>query len=894
MVELPRGTVTFFFSDIAGSTRLVESLGGDYPQLLERHREIVRAALADNNGVEVETEGDSFFAAFVSPSDAVRAAVEIQQATGAEQWPQDADLAVRVGLHTGEGRVAGGGYVGLDVHRAARIMAAAHGWQILLSEATRTLAERSLEDVVELRDLGEHRLRDLSGTERLFQVVADGIRSDFPALRTLDATPNNLPTQLTSFLGREREIDEVAERLARSRLLTLTGPGGTGKTRLSLQVAARLFERFRDGVYFIPLAPISDAALVPATIAQHLGLHERGGIDPMRALLDHLRDRELLLVVDNFEQLLTAATVIGELLRESPHLSVLVTSRAALHISGEQEFPVPPMAVPDPRRLPAELTQLTQYESVALFIERAAAVRPDFAATNANAPAIAEICVRLDGLPLAIELAAARIGVLPPRAILKRLGNSLDLLAGGVRDSPDRQRTLRGTIGWSYDMLEDPDRSLFSHLSVFVGGASLSAVEAVCGDLVQGDVLEPLASLVEKSLITQREALDGEPRFTMLETIREYALERSVEGGSHAELRKRHAEWFADLSENARPMLMSGQRGAWLDRVEQEHDNIRAAITWAVEQGEAKIGLSFIGALWRFWQMRGYLPEGRDRALGVLSIPAAADHPHELLSALDAAGGIAYWRGQMREARAFYGQALLVARQLGDRGAEAEQLYNLSFTYSFLAEPERTAEDVDEARRLAGEALAIFTELEDRPGQGRTNWQLSNLEVIDANFDEARQRAEYALAISIELDDRFMQAWSRWMLAIAAFRQERYADTLTELRAALQLFAEAGDISGHVLILTGFAALAERLGDREHAARLNGAVSGLAAASGTGLVAGVREQFGYDPGPPPTDPQIAAAWADGERMGIEQARACAFGFELGMEPAAQGRGGVAR
>ncbi len=885
MTELPTGTVTFFFSDIEGSTKLLEKLGSEYTELLERHNRIVRAGLARHGGVEVSTEGDSFFAAFQSATESVAAAVEIQRGIGAASWPQDAGLRIRIGLHSGEARVAADSYVGLDVHRAARIMGAAHGGQVLASEATRALAERSLGDGVELRDLGEHRLRDLSGRERLYQLVAPGLDAAMPPPRTLDATPNNLPIQLTSFLGREQEINAIIERLAGTRLLTLTGPGGTGKTRLSLQAAARVAERFKDGVYFVPLAPIADPALVPATIAQYVGLAERGGADPMQALLGHLADRQILLVVDNFEQVLPAAHLIGELLRGAAGLTALVTSRATLSVSGEQEFPVPPLALPDPRHLPAELSALTQYESVALFIERAVAVKANFAVTNQNAPAIAEICVRLDGLPLAIELAAARIRILSTQAILERLGKSLDLLGGGARDLPDRQRTLRGAIGWSYELLEERDRSLFGYLSAFVGGASLAAVEAVCGELVEGDLLEPLASLTEKSLVRESDGLEAEPRFSMLETIREFAMERSVASGRHGELQRRHAEWFTDLAETARPMLMSADRRVWLDRIEQEHDNIRAALSWALEVHAAPIGLRLVSALWRFWQMRGYLAEGHERAEAVLAIDGVEDDASLHYAALDALGGLAYWRGRHREAREAYVRALELARQLGERGAEAEQLYNISFTYSIPVAAERQPGDLDEAHRLAEEALVIYEELGDRPGHGKTAWQLANLELMASRFPESRQRAEEALTIFTELDDRFMLAWTHWGLAGVAFREGRLRDDAEHLRAALALFEEAKDVSGHVLILTAFSALADRIGDRERAARLSGAAAALARSSGTGIAERIREGLFYDPEPLRTDPDTAAAWADGEGMTVEEARACALETHVPEPPA---------
>lgn len=895
MSELPTGTVTFFFSDIEGSTRLLEALGPEYTELLERHNRIVRDAFAQHGGVEVSTEGDSFFAVFQSATQAVTAAVEMQRRIGAESWPQNSELRIRIGLHSGEARAAADSYVGLDVHRAARIMGAAHGGQVLASEATRGLVERTLGEGVELRDLGEHRLRDLSGRERLYQLVAPGLDAALPPPRTLDATPNNLPIQLTSFLGREREINQIIERLTATRLLTLTGPGGTGKTRLSLQAAARLADRFKDGVYFVPLAPIADPALVPATIAQYLGLPERGGADPMQALLSYLADREILLVADNFEQVLPAAHVIGELLRGAARLTALVTSRAPLSVSGEQEFPVPPLGLPDPEHLPSELSALTQYESVALFIERAAAVKANFSVTNENAPAIAEICVRLDGLPLAIELAAARIRILSPQAILERLGKSLDLLGGGARDLPDRQRTLRGAIGWSYEILEEPDRSLFGYLSVFVGGASLAAIEAVCGELIEGDVLEPLASLTEKSLIRENEGVQAEPRFSMLETIREFAMERSEASGRHAELQRRHAEWFADLGETARPMLMSADRRVWLDRIEQEHDNIRAALSWSLEVDAAQIGLRLVSALWRFWQMRGYLAEGHERTVAVLAIDGVEDRPDLRYAALDALGGLAYWRGRHGEARDAYGRALELARQLGDRQAEAEQLYNISFTYSIPVAAERQPGDVDEARRLAGEALVIYEELGDRPGHGKMAWQLANLELMASRFPESRQRAEEALAIFTELDDRFMLAWTHWGLAGVAFREGRLRDDAEHLRAALALFDEAKDVSGHVLILTAFSALANRIGDRARAARLSGAAAALARSSGTGIAERIREGLRYDPEPLRTDPDTAAAWADGEGMTVEEARACALEMvvpeSLMESPAASPSGG---
>jgi predicted ATPase/class 3 adenylate cyclase len=554
--SLPVGTVTFLFTDIEGSTRLGQAVGpARYGEILERHRELLRAAFSASGGIEVGTEGDSFFVVFERPAAAVAAAADGQRALAGAPWDPEATVRVRIGIHSGEGILADGTYVGNDVNRAARIAAAGHGGQTLLSETTSALVADALPPGTTLRPLGEHRLKDLR-PERLCQLVVDGLPQDFPPIRSLDARPNNLPTQLTTFVGREKELAEAAALLAGARLLTLTGPGGTGKTRLSLELASRLAERFPDGVWFVPLEPISEASLVPATIAHVLGLPDRGGRSPVERLIDHLAGRRVLLVLDNLEQVRSAAPVIAELLTGAPLLAVLATSRSALHVYGELEYPVPPLGVPDRRDRP-DADGLARYESVALFVERAMAVRPSFRLTAADAPAVAEICYRLDGLPLAIELAAARVKLLSPQAILGRLENRLALLSGGAQDLPARQQTLRGAIGWSYELLDEPDRILFADLSAFVGGASLDAIEAVCGPDQARDVLDGVSSLVDKSLLRQGEDITAEPRFTMLETIREYAAEQLAAAGRAEVVRDRHAAWFVELAEAAAGSLMA-------------------------------------------------------------------------------------------------------------------------------------------------------------------------------------------------------------------------------------------------------------------------------------------------------------------------------------------------
>ena len=549
-VELPTGTVTFLFTDIEGSTRLLQSLGEGYSDVLSQHHRLLREAVEGAGGVPIGTEGDSLFAAFDSPVAAVAAAVGAQRALAGADWPAGVSVRVRMGLHTGEGVVRDGTYVGLDVHRAARIAAVGHGGQVLLSDSTRALAEQSLPAGVVLRDLGRHRLKDLAQPEHIYDTVIEGLASEFPALRSLEAAPNNLPTQLTSFVGRAREVAEARRLLATTRLLTLTGPGGTGKTRLSLQVAAESIEDFPDGVFFVPLGPIEDAELVAPAIVSALGLHENPNEPPSARLIEYLRDRHLLLILDNFEQVLPAAGLVGDLLKGSPKVSVVVTSRATLHLYGEREYAVPPLGLPG-SGADLDPATISQYEAVALFIQRAGAVRPDFQITAANAPAVAEICSRLDGLPLAIELAAARVKLLPPQALLARLGKSLETLEAGSMDLPARQRTLRGAIAWSHDLLDDAAHQalrLLLHLRRWgrSGGGGIDLRRCVV------DVLSGLAGLVDQSLVRQEE-VDGEPRFVMLTTIREFAMERLVESGLAEDMARRHAAFCLGLAERAAP-----------------------------------------------------------------------------------------------------------------------------------------------------------------------------------------------------------------------------------------------------------------------------------------------------------------------------------------------------
>jgi predicted ATPase/class 3 adenylate cyclase len=876
MPELLTGTVTFLFTDIEGSTLLVRSQGDAWSALLERHREILRAAFAAHDGSEVGTEGDSFFVAFPSAPGAIAAAVDGQRALAAEPWPAGAEIRVRIGMHTGEATLSAKTYAGLHVHRASRIASVAHGGQVLVSGATRALLSE-LPEGVELRDLGDHRLKDLERPERIWQLVISPLPNDFPAIRSLDATPNNLPTRLTSFLGRESEIAHVEDLLERSRLLTLSGPGGTGKTRLSLAVAARSLDRFSDGVYFVELSAITDPDLVLPTVAMALSLPDHGNRTSLERLVDHLGEQRVLLVLDNFEQVTGAAGAVNDLLARCPKLTVLVSSRVVLRVSGEQEFLVPPLGLPDPANLP-DIDRLSQYESVALFIDRARAVKPGFEVTNQNAPAVAEICVRLDGLPRAIGLAVARIRILTPQAMLGRLTDRLGLAASGARDLPERQQTLRGAIAWSHDLLDEPDRVLFSDLSVFVGGAGLDAVERVCGTDLAGDVVDGLGSLVEKSLVRQVDGVAGEPRFEMLETIREFAAEQLVARGRSEVLRAAHAAAFVELAETAAPLVMGADKRRWLDQLEEDHDNLRAAFGWALEMGDAEAALRIGARLWRFWQMRGYLAEAGERLQVALALPSSHDHPQLRADALSAAAGVAYWRADAEQSRGWYEQEIEARRAIGDRPGLADALYGLSFTWSIL--DLKREEFAKKAREAIDAALEIYNDLGDEAGIGRAEWALANRSYGIGDIDDAIEHATHAREVFERIGDSFMLGWASFTLALGALSKEqaaghhlpeRRSDAARWLAEALSIFSEAQDVSAYTLVLDTLALVAYRNGDLERAARLTGAVRTLERTTGTGLNWWNRSVLEFAPDDAFDEPALAAAVGEGEAMTTEEA-----------------------
>jgi predicted ATPase/class 3 adenylate cyclase len=879
--ELPTGTVTFLFTDIEGSTRLLQQLGPAYARVLSEHQSLLRAAFAADGGVEVDMQGDAFFVAFATAPAAVKAAVEATRSLAAHPWPQGVTLQVRMGVHTGTPQVVGNHYVGLDVHLAARIAAAGHGGQVLLSQTTRHLVEHTLPEGVLLQELGVHRLKDLQQPERLAQLVLPGLPADFPPLRTLDTRQHNLSIQPTPLLGREAQLAALSAllRSADARVVTLTGPGGIGKTRLAVQVAAEVVDAFADGVWFVSLSRLVDPGLVVPTTAQTLGLKEQGNQSLAQTLRAHLADKHLLLVLDNFEQVVGAASDVAGLLEASPGLRVLVTSRLPLHLRGEREYPLVPLPLPKRDHLPLEV--LTQYAAVSLFIERAQAAKPDFTVTIANAPAIAEICTRLDGLPLALELAAARVKVLPPEVLLSRLSQRLQLLTGGARDAEARQQTMRAAIAWSDHLLAQEEQHLFRSMAVFVGGCTFEAAEAICaapeGAVPLGlDLLEGLSALIYHSLVQQREE-GGEPRFGMLQVIREYALERLEASGEAEALRRAHADYFLALAERMEPPLQGPETGAGLGRLEREYDNLRAALGWAQERGEAEIGLRLVAALREFWNARGHLREGRAWVEGLLAL--AVGDPDDIKSAARAVstgvraralftgGSLAMWQGDYAVAKRWLEEAEALGRATGDRWMEARALNALGT----LAAHE---ENLERAAARWADSLALMRALGDQRGIAIALHNLGNIAAYQGDLERAAASFKEAVSLARQEGDQQGVALGLSNLGAVARMGGEVAQAEALLREALTLLWKLGDLRACAGGLEELASTAGVAGQGERAARLLGSAAALREtldapppapwqAEVEQAVAAARTALGEE--------AWAAAFAAGRAMTLEQA-----------------------
>lgn len=776
----PAGTLTFLFTDIEGSTRLWQKYPEGMKMAIAIHDQIIRQAIQVNQGHLFKTVGDAFFAAFAIAPQAIQTAVAVQRALLAEKWQQEIPLRVRIALDTGVADYRDNDYFGLPLSRAARLIAAGHGGQVLVSATTQQLVGDNLPPHTTLRDLGVRRLRDLFHPEHIYQLVTPDLPTNFPPLKTLDQRPTNLPAPTTSFIGREKELMEVCDLLRRpeTRLLILSGPGGTGKSRLSLQVASHLLDEFEHGIFFVPLTPLHDPALVIPTIAQWLDVPGRNR-PSLEVLQTFLQNRQILLVLDNFEQVIPAASEIAKLLAATPSLKILVTSREMLHIYGETEYRVPPLEMPDFHATPVTPGLLAQYPSIALFVERARAVQPDFALTPQNGQTIAELCARLDGLPLALELAAARIKVLSPQAILSRLSNRLAVLVGGGHGLAAHQRTLRDSIDWSYELLDENEKKLFARLAIFVGGWTLTAAEAVGG----ADALDGLASLLDKSLLQSELMKDAEPRFTMLETIREYAHERLISQGELVEIGRRHASYFQKLTEQAAPELLTGRQIFWLNQLEIEHDNLRAALNWSLSHDQ-EMAVAIAGSLGRFWSRRGYVQEGANWLAKVLATPAGT--PATRAAAYGMAGLLANLLADYSKAADFYEKGFLLGQSISHKRIMARTLAGLSSVVSNQGESVR-AED------LRQKALAMAYEADDK---FVVALMLNNIGLFirdQGNYDEALELHQQALALMEEIGDLHILAYINVCLARIALYQHQYKQAILYGERCYALHRQLGD-----------------------------------------------------------------------------------------------------
>jgi predicted ATPase/class 3 adenylate cyclase/tetratricopeptide (TPR) repeat protein len=873
MADCPTGTITFLFTDVEGSTHLWEQHPETVNLDLARHEILLSQAIESHDGCVFKTVGDGVYAAFATARTALSAAIAAQCALYTEPWHTPEPIRVRMALHTGTAEQRGGDYFGPSLNRVARLLATGHGGQILLTKATYVLVRNNLPEGVALWDLGEHRLPDLAQSERVFQVVHPELPEKFPPLRSLDHRRNNLPLQLTSFVGRERELDEIRRQLEQARLLTLTGPGGVGKPRLALQVAADLLDRFADGVWLVDLAPLSDPGLVAEVVASSVGVREETNRPVLATLASELQDRMLLVLLDNCEHLLDAsAELVVTLLRACPSLRVLATSREPLRLSGEFTYPVPTLALPDLRNLPP-VESLTQYEAVELFVERAALTRAGFAVTSGNASAVAHLCHRLDGIPLAVELAAAWVRVLSPEEIASRLDNRFRFLTGGARTALRRQQTLQAMIDWSHDLLSDSERVLLRRLSVFAGGWTLEAAETVCGidtgtvplpspihpqggyppstreaetrhtPIHSTDILDLLSRLVDKSLVVVEQTPGGDSRFRLLETIRHYGHERLLEAGEAERVRQSHAEFFLGLAEEAEPHLAGAEQGVWLDGLEREHDNFRAALEWSLSQGSGghgsgvggqegagtfrfqpsalspqpsalnprEAGLRLVGALWRFWEMRGHLHEGRHRLEQVLA--RGAERTTARAKALEGAGALAWGQSDYSAAQSLLEESLAIRRELGDQAGIAGAL-------NWLGLVRRSRHDYEAARRLHQESRAICQQSGDTAGVAAALVHLGRVAHEQDDLRTARAFYEASLAMERQSGNSRGVALSLNRLGLVAYVQGDYPMARSLFEESLAIRRELGDRAGIAGSLSNLGLAVQEMGDYEGARTL--------------------------------------------------------------------------
>ena len=827
MTDLLTGTLTLLFTDIEGSTRLLSRLGPRYAEVVSAQRAILRRAFARCGGQEMGTEGDSFFVVFRSVADAVAAATQAQQEIASASWPDGVTVRVRMGLHTGEPTPHEDGYVGMDVHRAARVAASAHGGQVVLTEATYRIAAGRPAAGSGFVDLGRHRLKDLPAAEHLYQLTAPGLPTAFAPLKSLGAG-TSLPTPATALVGRRQEVRALTTLLpgGGARLVTLTGPAGTGKTRLALALADVVGDRFADGVYFVPLAPVTTADVMWTTVAEALGVTGEGKAPP--TFCEHLSQRDVLLVLDNLEQLPQAADVVAQLLGAGPGVHVLATSRRPLHLAAEHEFPVAPLPLPTTgdglgAGADGDAGRDGDGGAVELFVRRAELVRPGFRLDASNTDDVQEICRRLDGLPLAVELVAARVKLLSPRALRARLDDALEMSTRAV-DAPVRQQNLRSALEWSYRLLPAELQRAFRRLGVVAGDVDLSAV----GDLLGSgrDPLDDAAELVDVNLLGALEGPDGEPRFRMLRTIALYARDLLTAEGEEEDARRRHAEHFAAVARTWCPQLRGEHHLTARDRVERELEELRAALAWALDPAGGPddgtrlgLGLGLCEQLGWFWYGCGYQAEGR-RWLQA-AVDAAAEAPQgtrtpEVMTALHGLGVLVLQHGEAERARDLLERCVAFWREDGDLAALARELNSLAMAYRALGEPDR-------AQPLVEEAVVAARASGDQGREANALSNLAALEIDAGRYDEAIVLLRQVLVLDTALQDAWGQGADHVNIAGALLRAGRVDEARTHLCDSTPAAVALGDVEITVDVIGLFCALHALRGDAVRAARLLGA-----------------------------------------------------------------------
>lgn len=810
------GTFTFLFTDIEGSTRLWERDADRMRLALAAHNALARAAVEGNRGMIVKTTGDGIYAAFADGFDALNATLELQQALIDPQATLGLGFKVRCGLHSGNVERDDNDFHGNPVNRTARIMSAAHGGQILVSQAVADDVRQRLPAEVSLRELGTVWLRDIASPEQVFQLVHPRLDAEFPALRELAATPNNLPQQITFFVGRSRELADVETLLDKNRLLTLVGVGGLGKTRLSLEVAASVIDHYVDGVWLVELASLSDPQLVPQAVASVLGVKEEVGRPVVEALVRWVKSRKVLIVLDNCEHLGRACAMLSkQLLQSGPRVTILATSREALHVAGETTYSVPPLSIPEAT---STLTPaaLARYEAVHLFCDRAAAARPDFELTAENATAVADICRRLDGMPLALELAAARVRALSVDGIAARLNDRFRLLTRGDQTTLPRQQTLWALIDWSYDLLTESERALLRRLAVAAGGCTLEAAEKLGAgaDIAEADVLSLLTNLVEKSLVA---AVKGE-RYRMLETVRQYAHERLTQSGEADDAHGRHLAYFLALAERASPHLRGPSQSMWLARFDLERENFLAAHAWCDRLGEddAELGLRLINAIRLYWLNRGLLGLGHCVTVDALARPGARKRTLARSRVAHVAGQLSFYMGQYGEAQSYLKESLAIAREIDDKGRISQALSLLGVAYL-------GGDDLATARGYLEESLALARQLSDGVGLAAALNALAELHRTEGKLDTAEGLYEESMAVRRALGDRDAVAIDLLNLSVIAIGRGRPDRACSKLREALEIVVELGSKRLGQAVLDAAAGVAAFMKQAAHAARFYGA-----------------------------------------------------------------------